>query len=299
MKTALVKRFISSLLTLFIIISLSFLIMKWAPGNPYSQEKALSPENIAALKEKYDFSYSEYLTGVLKGDFRHSFSYRDQKVEDIIFRTLPKSIELGLLALGISLIFGILLGFLAALKPNSRLDYSLMFIAVLGLAIPNFVLGPILQYFFGLKLQWFPVAGWHDFSNRILPAITLATVYIAFIARLTRATVLEISKENYIKVAFAKGLPRHKLYLKHILPNISIPLLNFLGPASAALLTGTLVIEKIYNIPGMGRHFVDSAIQRDYPLALGVLLCYSIFLLLLNFFTDIVQSLVDRRITFQ
>ncbi|MBF0433172.1 MAG: ABC transporter permease [Fibrobacteria bacterium] len=285
------------MITLLVVISASYFLMKIAPGNPWEGERSLSPQALNALKQKYDFTLWEYLSGIIfSGDFRYSYQHRDMRVSQIIMQTLPCSIELGLWALLLALFFGTLGGTGAALLKGSGADNFIMVFALIGIAIPNFVIGPILQLFFSLKLNITPVAGWSSFSSKILPSITLSLMYISYISRICRSSLLETGTKDFIRTAKAKGLSGGQIMRRHIFRNSLLPLVNFLGPATAALITGTLVVEKIFNIPGMGRYFVESALQRDYPVALGVLIVFSALLLLFNLITDILQAFIDPRI---
>jgi oligopeptide transport system permease protein len=273
--------------------------MRQAPGNPLEGERNLPPHVLETLKKKYDFTLTEYLSGILlHGDLRYSFQHRDKKVWDILKQGLPYSLELGAWALLVSIFFGLIWGGLAALTAEPKASNLIMATSMVGIAIPNFVLGPLFQWIFSLELQWTPVAGWSGFSSKVLPVITLSLMYIAYIARISRGSFLESITKDYIKTAKAKGLSSIHIFWKHILRNSLVPIVNFLGPATAALLTGTLVVEKIFNIPGIGRYFVESALQRDFPVALGVVITYSCLLLLLNLLTDIIQSIIDPRIEF-
>ncbi|MGL1900494.1 MAG: ABC transporter permease [Fibrobacterales bacterium] len=293
------RRLFVNLLTFITILTISYQVVKHAPGNPYTQEKAVSEARLKELKEKYDFTYLEYIQGVFKGDLRYSYKHEDRKVSEIISSALPVSLELGFYAMGIAMILGILLGTIAAFRQNQRIDYLLMAFAMVGIAIPNFVLGPLLQLLFTSHFEVFRVAGWNSIFDKVLPTLSLSAMYIAYIARITRGTVLENLKKDYVKTAYAKGLNSKEVALRHVLKNCLVPIVNYLGPSLAAVLTGTLVIEKVYNIPGLGSYFVESAIQRDYPLALGVLITYSILLLLMNLIVDFLQSIIDPRIKFE
>jgi oligopeptide transport system permease protein len=286
--------------TLFIIISLSFAIMKSAPGKPFETEKSPSPEIIAELHRKYDFTYRQYLTGILlKGDFRYSYSHRDRTVLEIIGEALPVSMQLGGYALLLAIAAGLTWGLLSALYRGRWFESFIMALAMIGIAIPNFVLGSLLQLIFALRLHWTSVAGWPAPGALILPVITLSLTYIAYITRIARGSFLENLNKDYMRTARAKGLPESRILWKHLLRNSILPIVNFLAPATASVLTGTLVVEKIFNIPGLGRYFVESVFQRDFPLALGVIIVYSVFLLFLNLLADIIQTFVDPRIRLQ
>ncbi len=291
------KRSVINIITLLIIISVSYQVMKWAPGNPFEGERSLEPAVLEALKEKYQFTLSEYLTGIiLRGDFRYSYQHRDLKVTEILSGAIGYSMELGFWAIVVAAFFGILWGTASTIFRGQWLESFIMLFAMVGIAIPNFVVGPLLQLIFSLKLNVTPVAGWEGFSSKVLPIITLSLMYIAYIARICRGSMLETITKDFVLTAKAKGLSTRQIMLRHVFRNSLIPIVNFLGPATAALLTGTLVVEKIFNIPGMGRYFVESALQRDYPVALGVLIIYSAILLFFNLLTDVLQTFIDPRI---
>lgn len=289
-----------NLFTLFVIVSLSYAIMRSAPGKPFQTERNASPEVMAELLRKYDFTYGEYLSGiVLRGDFRYSYSHRDDTVREILAEALPVSMELGLYALSIALGLGLLFGLLSALFRGRWFEGAIMTFALIGIAVPNFVLGSLLQLVFSNKLYLTPVAGWDSLESKILPVITLSLLYIAYITRIARGSFLENLGKDYIRTARAKGLAEGRILWKHLLRNSILPVINYLAPATALVLTGTLVVEKIFNIPGMGRYFVESVFQRDFPLALGVIIVYSLFLLFLNLLADILLTVVDPRIQLQ
>ncbi len=286
-------------LTLLIIIGVSFAIMKAAPGKPFETEKNPSPQVLAELRRKYDFTFSQYLGGILRGDFRYSYTHRDSKVSDILSDALPVSMELGALALLVAIAAGITWGMLCALFKGGWVEAMVLVIAMVGIAVPSFVLGSLLQLIFSLKFHLAPVAGWPDPVSLVLPVITLSLSYTAYITRIARSSFLENLYKDYIRTARAKGLTEARILTAHLLRNSILPVVNYLAPATASILTGTLVVEKIFNIPGMGRYFIESVFQRDFPLALGVIIVYSVFLLSLNLLADIVQSLIDPRIQLQ
>jgi ABC-type dipeptide/oligopeptide/nickel transport system permease component len=289
-----------NLLTLIIIISISFAIMKSAPGKPFETERNPSPQVLEELHRKYDFTYFQYLEGILlRGDFRHSYSHRNSTVLEIISEALPVSMELGLYALTLAILAGLTWGLLSALYRGRWFESFIMAMAMIGIAVPNFVLGSLLQLVFSLQLRVTPVAGWSDFDSKLLPVITLSLTYIAYITRIARGSFLENLNKDYIRTARAKGLPENRILWKHLLRNSILPVVNYLAPATASILTGTLVVEKIFNIPGMGRYFIESVFQRDFPLALGVIIVYSLFLLFLNLLADIILTFVDPRIQLQ
>jgi ABC-type dipeptide/oligopeptide/nickel transport system permease component len=293
-------RLLLNVLTLVIIISLSYAIMKAAPGKPFETERNPSPEVLAELHRKYDFTYGQYLRGILlHGDFRYSYSHRNSTVLEIIGEALPVSLELGAYALLLAIAAGLGAGLLSALYSGRWFESAVLAMAMLGIAVPNFVLGSILQMLFSLHWRVTPVAGWSDFPSKILPVVTLSLAYIAYITRIARGSFLENLGKDYIRTARAKGLPEGRVLWKHLLRNSILPVINYLAPATAYILTGTLVVERIFNIPGMGRFFVESVFQRDFPLALGVIIVYSLFLLFLNLLADIVLTFVDPRIRLQ
>lgn len=293
-------RVLLNALTLVIIISLSYAIMKSAPGKPFQTERNPSPEVLAELHRKYDFTYGQYLQGILfHGDFRYSYSHRNSTVMEIIGEALPVSLELGAYALLIAVIVGLGAGLLSALYRGRWFEGLVLSIAMLGIAVPNFVLGSLLQLVFSLHWGITPVAGWSGFDGKILPVLTLSLAYIAYITRIARGSFMENLNKDYIRTARAKGLPEGRVLWKHLLRNSILPVINYLAPAAAYILTGTLVVERIFNIPGMGRYFVESVFQRDFPLALGVIIIYSLFLLFLNLLADIVLTFIDPRIRLQ
>lgn len=296
----LAKRGLLNLGIFLLIIVASYGLMKVVPGNPYVGERNVSPEVLAELKKKYDFTLGEYLWGILtRGDFRTSYQHRDLTVNQILSQSLPISLELGFYALALAVVLGSLWGLLAVHFRGQLWEHGFMLVALLGIAIPNFVMGPLLQLGFSMQLGWTPVAGWDTLVSKILPVITLSLMYTAYIARIFRASLIELSTKDFVRTAKAKGLGPWAILFRHLLRGSMVPIVNFLGPTAAALLTGTLVVEKIFNIPGMGRYFVESALQRDYPVALGVLIVYSGLLLTFNLLTDLIQSLLDPRIKFQ
>ncbi|HLP41529.1 MAG TPA: ABC transporter permease [Fibrobacteria bacterium] len=289
-----------NIFTLFVIVSLSFAIMRSAPGKPFQTERNPSPEVLEELRRKYDFTYGQYLSGIfLRGDFRHSYSHRDFTVREILANALPVSMELGAYALSLALVLGLVFGLLSALFRGRWFEGGLMAFAMVGIAVPNFVLGSLLQLIFSNKLHMTPVAGWSTWEHKLLPVIALSLTYVAYITRIARGSFLENLNKDFIRTARAKGLTEGRILWKHLLRNSILPVINYLAPATALVLTGTLVVEKIFNIPGMGRYFVESVFQRDYPLALGVIIIYSLFLLFLNLLADILLTVVDPRIKLQ
>jgi len=296
------RRLASILLTLFVIVTITFFLMRIAPGNPFTSEKRLPPEIEANLNAHYGLDqpwykqYAQYLVKVATWDFGPSFKYKGQTVNDLIADGFPVSLYLGLEALFIAVFFGILLGVFAAVRQNSWVDYSSMSLAVIGISVPSFIMAAVLQYIFAIKLQWFPIATWGSFKHTILPALALAMMPLAYIARLTRSTMLEVLNNDYIKTAKSKGFSERVIVYRHALRNSLLPVISYLGPLTANIITGSFVIEKIFGIPGLGAHFVQSITNRDYTVIMGVTTFYSIILLLAVLLVDIVYGLIDPRI---
>jgi len=242
--------------------------------------------------------YGRYLQGLAHGDLGPSFKYKDYRVSELIVRGLPVTLTIGSLALVLALALGVPLGMAAALRHGTALDHTVMTVALAGIAIPGFVLAPVLALFFGVKLGWLPVAGWEPGSIRhtILPVVTLALPFVAYIARLTRGSLLEVLQAPYLRAARAKGLARSALLRRHALKPMLLPVVSFLGPAAAALLTGSLVVEQVFGLPGVGRYFVQGAINRDYTLVMGMVIFYAALILLLNLAVDLVYGWLDPRI---
>lgn len=296
------RRLLSMLLSLFLIITATFFLMRAAPGGPFSGEKKLPPEIEKNLNEYYGLDrpwynqYFDYLVSIAKWDFGPSFKYKGQTVNDLINEGFPVSFFLGMESLLLAVSIGILLGVIAALNHNKWQDYGAMVFAVLGISVPSFIMASALQYVLAIKLGWFPVARWESLQHTVLPALALAATPMAFIARLTRSSMLEVLSNDYIRTAKAKGLSRGQITVKHAIRNALLPVVTYLGPLSAAILTGSFVIEKIFGIPGLGSHFVLSISNRDYTVIMGVTVFYSIILLLAVLLVDIAYGLIDPRI---
>lgn len=296
------KRFCYMVISLWLIITVTFFLMRIAPGNPFSSEKKVTPEVEANLNAFYGLDqpwynqYFDYIKSVVTWDFGPSFKYKSQTVNDIINEGFPVSALLGLEAILLAVSFGVALGVIAALKHNRWQDYSAMIIAVIGISIPSFILATFLQYFLSMKLQIFPVARWESFMHTVLPAIALAASPMAFIARLTRSSMLEVLSNDYIKTAKAKGLSKTTITFKHAIRNALLPVVTYLGPLTAGVLTGSFIIEKIFGIPGLGSHFVTSINNRDYTVIMGVTVFYSIILLVCVLLVDIAYGFIDPRI---
>ncbi|MCH1626220.1 ABC transporter permease [Fredinandcohnia quinoae] len=296
------KRLIYMLLSLILIITATFFLMQAAPGGPFTKEKDVPPEIEAALNAHYGLDqplykqYFDYLYDVARWDLGPSFKFKAMTVNEIINRGFPISLFLGIESILLAIAFGVLLGVIAALYHNKWQDYSAMIIAVLGISVPSFILATVLQYVFAIKLDWFPVARWESFNHTILPAIALASTPMAFIARLTRSSMLEVLNNDYIKTARAKGLKQRTITYRHTIRNAMLPVVSYMGPLTAGILTGSFVIEKIFGIPGLGDEFVTSITNRDYTVIMGVTVFYSILLLFSVLIVDILYGLIDPRI---
>ena len=302
-----IRRLISLIPTLFLIVTFSFFIMKVAPGGPFSAERNPPPEVLANINKVYHLDeplpkqYVRYLGNMLRGDLGPSFRYKDYTVNDLIGNTMPNSLILGITALCSALVFGLLVGLISAVKRNSVADYAAMSVAVIGISIPLFVVGPLLMLLFAVKLKWLPTSGWitgrQGLKTLIMPALALSLPYFAYIARLSRASVLEVLRSDYIRTAYAKGLSYPVVLFKHALKGAMLPVISYLGPAFAGIITGSVVIERIFLVPGLGTFFVQSALNRDYTLIMGTVVMYSIILILMNFVVDILYAVIDPRIS--
>jgi oligopeptide transport system permease protein len=301
-----VRRLVITVPLVIVVISLTWGLIRLAPGNFYSSEKALPPAIEKNIREKYGLDkpwyvqYGRMIGNVLRGDFGLSLRYQGQSVNQILAQTLPVSATLGLLAYGLALVVGVAAGTLAAVKQNSRLDYISMALAMLGISVPNFVLGPILVLIFSLNLYWLPPARWGGFPSRnlILPVLTLSAVYMAYIARLTRAGMLEVLRSDYIRTARAKGLSERAVIFRHAMRGGLLPVVSFTGPALAFLISGTVVVERIFALPGLGNYFINASLNRDEPLIIGIVAFTSILIMLLNLAVDIAYGLIDPRIRY-
>ena len=290
--------------TLFIIITITFFLMRAAPGGPFDQEQALAPEIKANLERAYGLDrpvwvqYGRYLKALLQGDFGPSFKYKDFTVTELIGQGFPVTLQLGTMAIALALLLGVPLGTFAALRHNSAADTATMSLAVMGIAIPSFVVLPFLGLLFGVYLHWLPVAGWESGSlqHLALPVIALALPPLAYIARLTRGSMLEVLHSHYIRTAFAKGLPLHSVIFRHAFKPALAPVAGYLVPAVASILTGSLVVESISGLPGIGRYLVQGAINRDYTLVLGMVIIYSALLILMGLLVDLLYAWLDPRV---
>jgi oligopeptide transport system permease protein len=301
-----IRRLVITVPLVLVVISLTWGLIRLAPGNFYSSEKALPPAIEKNIREKYGLDkpwyvqYGRMIGNVLRGDFGLSLRYQGQSVNQILAQTLPVSATLGLLAYGLALVVGVAAGTLAAVKQNSRLDYISMALAMLGISVPNFVLGPILVLIFSLNLYWLPPARWGGVPswNLVLPVLTLSAVYMAYIARLTRAGMLEVLRSDYIRTARAKGLSERAVIFRHAMRGGLLPVVSFTGPALAFLISGTVVVERIFALPGLGNYFINASLNRDEPLIIGIVAFTSILIMLLNLAVDIAYGLIDPRIRY-
>ena len=288
--------------TLFLVIVISTFLMRAAPGSPFASEKEVDPEIRKQLEKKWgqdDSSWvwlTNYLKGLARGDLGPSYKVQGKTVAQLLVPALPVSLTLGLLALFLAVGIGIPAGFLAGLRQNTAWDYTSMVFALIGVSLPTFVIGTALLFLFVFTWDVLPVGGWGTFRQLIMPAITLALPFAAYIARLARAGVLEVIHEDYIKTARAKGLPRGEIVLKHLVRGAILPVVSYLGPAAASILTGSFVIERLFRIPGIGFHFVASALNRDYTLVLGTVVIYVTLLTVFNLIVDISYALLDPRV---
>jgi len=303
-----IKRLLVTIPTILVVITITWGLVRLAPGNFYSGEKKLPAAIEKNIREKYGLDkpwYQQYgrtMWGIVRHlDFGTSLKYQGQSVNAIIRRSLPVSAGVGILAYLLALIVGIPIGSFAALKQNSRWDYGSMALTMLGISIPNFVLGPILVLIFSLSLYWLPPSRWDGFLSRsiMLPVITLSAVYMSYIARLTRAGMLEVLRSDYIRTARAKGLSEKDVVIRHALRGGLMPVISYTGPALAFLLTGTVVIEKIFALPGLGNYFIQASLNRDEPLVIGIVAFIAITLLLMNLLVDIAYAFLDPRVRYQ
>lgn len=299
-----VRRLLSAIPTLLIIITIAFFMMRMAPGGPFDREKQLPPEIEANILRAYNLDkpvheqYFDYLKNIVRGDFGPSYKYLDFTVTDLIKTGFPVSLRLGLYAILLAIVFGVTAGTIAALNQNSTFDYLVMAFAMTGIVIPNFVMAPLLALVFGVYLSILPVAGWGGgkLQYQILPVITLALPQIAYVARLTRGSMVEVMNSNFIRTARAKGLREKIVVVRHALRGGLLPVVSYLGPATAAVITGSVVIESIFDVPGIGRYFVNGALNRDYPVVMGVVIFYAVLIIFLNLIVDLIYGFLDPRV---
>jgi len=301
-----VGRLLQLIPVLWIILTLTFFMIKVVPGGPFSAERQATPEVIAQLNAYYGLDkpvwrqYLGYLSKVVRFDFGPSYTYQSESVNEIIGRAFPISLQIGTLAFCIALVIGVTAGVIAAVNKNKLLDYLPMSISMLGICLPTFVLGPILALVFGLVLKLAPVSGWYGLNYvplhpAVMPAITLGFFYAAYIARLTRGGMLDILNQDFIRTARAKGVPEHEIIFRHALRGGLLPVVAFLGPCFAGLISGSFVVEKVFNVPGLGQEFIKSVFNRDYPLILGTVVFFGALIVIFNLVSDVVQLLLDPR----
>lgn len=303
MKRFIALRLLQAIPVLLVVITVTFFLVRMAPGGPFSAEKAVLPEVKAALEAQYRLDlpllqqYTAYLADLAHGELGPSFKYPGRSVNELIAAGLPVTAELGFYALLVAIALGGAAGVVASLKPNTAQDYLPMSAAMIGICMPSFLLGPLLLLVFGIYLEWVPVSGWGDIpGDKILPSITLGTGYAAYIARLSRAGMLEVLSQDYIRTARAKGLPEWRVVTGHALRGGIIPVVAFLGPAFAGLLSGSFVVETIFQIPGLGRFYVQAAFNRDYTMILGTTVFLSTLIVLFNLLSDILSAWLNPRL---
>jgi oligopeptide transport system permease protein len=299
------QRLLGLIPTLLMLITVAFLLMRVAPGGPFDSDKVLPPDIEANLNAKYHLDeslpqqYFRYLGQVAVLDFGPSIQYKDWTVRELIAQGIPVSSTIGLAAMLLAFVLGTALGITAALKQNTRADYLLMGVGMLGISIPNFVVAPILILLLAVYAGWLPAGGWDwGIASMVLPVVTLSLPVTAYIARLTRASMIEVMHSNFIRSARAKGLPESLIIRRHALRPALLPVISFLGPATAAMISGSVVIERIFSIPGLGSYFVQGALNRDYTLVMGVVIFYGVAIIVLNFLVDLVYAWLNPRVRY-
>jgi oligopeptide transport system permease protein len=300
------RRLLGAIPTLFVVMTISFFMMRLAPGGPFDRERMLAPAVEANIRKAYDLDqplivqYGIYLSKALRGDLGPSFKYQDYTVVELIASGFPVSFQIGITAIILALAIGGSLGVLAALRQNSLIDHGVMALAMIGIAIPNFVMAPLMTLIIGVYLKLLPAGGYGEggWRNLLLPTIALALPPVAYIARLTRASMIEVLRSNYVRTARAKGLPPRLVIGRHALRAAFLPVVSYLGPAIAGIITGSVVIETIFGIPGIGRYFVQGALNRDYTLVMGVVIFYGSLIILLNLVVDLVYGLLDPKVRY-
>ena len=301
-----VLRVLQAIPVILTVITLTFFLIRAAPGGPFSSEKAVSPQVQAALEARYRLDqpilqqYFSYLADLAHGDLGPTFRYPGRTVDELIVDGLPITAELGFYALMIALVLGVTAGVVASLKPNTMQDYVPMGVAMVGICMPSFLLGPLLVLVFGIWLQWLPVSGWGSTpGDKLLPSITLGAMYAGYIARLSRAGMLEVLSQDYLRTARAKGLPEYVVILKHALRGGLLPVVSYLGPAFAYLLSGSFVVETIFQIPGLGRFYIQAAFNRDYTMILGTTVFLATLIVVFNLLSDIAATWLNPRLRYQ
>ncbi len=298
------RRLLTAIPTLLVMMALAFAMIRVAPGGPFDNERQLPPQIEQRMLEAYHLDeplpqqFVRYVGALLQGDFGPSFQYKDYSVNELIAAGFPVSLKIGSLAMLLALILGISCGTWAALRQNKSTDYIVMATAMTGISIPSFVMAPLLVLFFAVQLKWLPAGGYGDggAANLLLPVIALALPQVAYIARLTRGSMIEVLRSDFIRTARAQGLPWYEIILGHALKPALLPIVSYLGPATAAIITGSVVIEQIFGLPGLGRHFVQGALNRDYTLVMGVVVFYGLLIIVFNFLVDLAYRWLDPRV---
>jgi len=300
------KRILESIPTLLVLITISFCLMRFAPGSPFSSERPLPPEVMANINAKYGLDkpvfeqYTTYLTNVIQGDFGPSFKYKDFSVNELVAGALPVSAKIGAIAFIVAVLMGVAMGTIAALRQNSWIDYLTMSGAMVGVVIPSFVLAPALIYLFSINLGWFPAGGWLDgsFKYYFLPVLGMSLMYVATFARITRGSMIETLNSNFIRTARAKGLSFSYIVLKHALKPAMLPVVSYMGPAFVGIITGSVVIETVFGLPGIGKLFVNAAFNRDYSLVMAVVILIGFLLIVFNAIVDVILAMIDPKIRY-
>ncbi|WKV09745.1 ABC transporter permease [Thermoanaerobacterium sp. CMT5567-10] len=296
------KRFVYMLITLWVIVTLTFFLMHMIPGDPFTSEKKVPEQIRQNMLAKYHLDkplivqYGYYLNNLVHGDLGISLKYLNRTVDDIIKQSAPASFQLGIQSIILGVIFGLLFGIIAALKRGGGWDYFSMFLAIIGISVPNFIIATLLQLLLASKLRWLPVSGWGSFKYTILPSIALSFSTLSIISRMMRTSMLDVIGQDYIKTAKAKGLSQLQIIWKHMVRNAIMPVVTVLGPLIAGIVTGTFVIEQIFSIPGLGKFFVQSIYDEDYSMILGTTIFYSVILVVMMFLVDIAYGLIDPRV---
>jgi oligopeptide transport system permease protein len=300
------RRIFGAIPTMFALIVISFFIMRVAPGGPFSSYRRLTEAVLANINRAYHLDepvwmqFGRYIWGLAQFDFGPSMKYMDYTVTELIVQGMPVSLEIGIWAMLFATITGVALGIAGALRRNGATDLTVGIIAMTGIAVPAFVIGPLLQIVFGLQLNWLPIAGWDgSFSAKVLPVLVLALPNIAYISRLTRGSMIETLRSNYVRTARAKGIGARRVIWKHAMTGAMLPVIAYLGPATAITVTGSVVVEQIFGIPGIGRYFVEGASNRDYPLVMGVTILYGGIVILANIVTDVLRGIIDPKVSYE
>ena len=301
------RRLLAAIPTLFVLVAFAFFLIRLAPGGPFDTERHLQPEIEANLRAAYHLDeplyrqFGRYVGGLLTLDFGPSFQYRDYTVTELIMTGLPVSLKLGGAAMLLALLVGVTAGCVSALKHNSAVDYTVMAASMTGISIPNFVMAPLLILALAIHLHWLPAGGLGNGSprNLVLPVITLALPQVAYLARLTRGSMIEVLRSNFVRTAKAQGLPMRQIVMRHALKPALLPVVSYLGPATAAVITGSVVIEQIFGVPGLGRFFVTGALNRDYTLVLGVVVFYGALIIAFNFLVDLAYAWLDPKVKYR